>query len=89
MTDRTEEVNASLLDRISIVPGVCGGKPIIRGHRMTVSMVLGMLADGASTQELLDHYDWLEIEDIEACLLYAAAITDKRRYFPVVDRVAS
>lgn len=56
---------------------------------MTVSMVLGMLADGASTQELLDHYDWLEIEDIEACLLYAAAITDKRRYFPVVDRVAS
>lgn len=60
-----------LLERITVRPDVFGGKPIIRDRRMAVEHVLGMLAAGDSFQTLLDEYDWLEPEDIQACLLYA------------------
>jgi len=61
------------VDRIIIEPGKCGGRPCIRGLRIRVSDILGMLAAGASEQEILKDYPYLETEDINAALEYAAA----------------
>ncbi len=60
-----------LLERITVNPQVFGGKPIVRGRRLAVEHVLGMLAAGDSIETILEGYPWLEREDIRACLLYA------------------
>ena len=60
------------LDRITFNPNVMSGKPIIRGMRVTVGMVVGLVASGYSTEEILDAYPYLEAEDIRQSLLYAA-----------------
>ena len=60
-----------LLERITINPAIFGGKPIVRGRRLAVEHVLGMLAAGDTAESLLDAYPWLEYEDIQACLIYA------------------
>lgn len=60
-----------LLKRITFNPDIFGGKPIIRGRRLAVEHVLGMLAAGDTTEALLGAYPWLEKEDLQACLLYA------------------
>ena len=65
-----------LLARISPEAGKMGGKPVIRGRRITPSMVLTMLANGASREAVLKAYPVLEPEDIDACLLYAARLSD-------------
>jgi len=59
------------LDRITIDPNIFGGKPIIRGLRMAVEHVLGMLAAGDTPEKLLQEYPFLEPADIQACLAYA------------------
>ncbi len=61
----------NLLDRITVNPAIFGGKPIIRGHRLAVEHVLGMLAAGDDAETLLEGYPWLEKEDVLACLVYA------------------
>ena len=66
-----------LLGRITINPGIFGGKPIIRGRRLAVEHVLGMLAAGDSPETILDGYPWLEMEDIQACIAYAHKIVGK------------
>jgi uncharacterized protein (DUF433 family) len=63
-----------LLKRITINPEIFGGKPIIRGMRISVELIVSMLAQGASIEELLDDYPDLEPEDIRACLAYAHAV---------------
>ena len=65
-----------LLDRISVETGKCGGRPCIRGTRLRVMDVLELLAAGASNQEILADYAFLEPDDIKAALLYAARQTD-------------
>lgn len=60
-----------LLERITVNPQIFGGKPIIRGRRLAVEHVLGMLAAGDSPETILEGYPWLEREDIQACLVYA------------------
>ena len=62
----------ALLDRITTDPNVMGGKPCIRGMRVTVGMVVGMIASGHSADDLLRLYPYLEREDIQAALSYAA-----------------
>jgi uncharacterized protein (DUF433 family) len=62
---------ADLLQRITVNPGIFGGKPIIRGMRIAVEHVLGMLAAGDSQETILQEYPFLEPQDIQACLLYA------------------
>ncbi|MEN3333267.1 MAG: hypothetical protein V7641_2632 [Blastocatellia bacterium] len=62
----------SYKDRITIEPGKRGGKPCIRGMRITVYDVLSYLAAGMSEQEVLDDFPYLTREDILACLSYAA-----------------
>jgi uncharacterized protein (DUF433 family) len=61
-----------LLDRITVEPGKRGGKPCVRGLRITVYDVLGWLAAGMTEQEILADYPELVREDIRACLTYAA-----------------
>src|SRR5882757_3763402 len=60
-----------LLQRITVNPSIFGGKPIIKGRRLAVEHVLGMLAAGDTPEILLQGYPWLEKEDIQACLVYA------------------
>jgi uncharacterized protein (DUF433 family) len=73
---------AILLERITINPRIFGGKPIIRGHRLAVEHVLGMLAAGDSSAEILAAYQWLEPDDIRACLSYARRLVAHERIEP-------
>lgn len=69
-----------LLQRIMVNPQIFGGKPIIRGRRLAVEHVLGMLAAGDSPETILEGYPWLEAEDIRACLVYARRhVTQQRK----------
>jgi uncharacterized protein (DUF433 family) len=65
-------------ERITVDPAQMGGRPCIRGMRVTVAMVLGQLAAGQTTDEILVNYPYLEPEDVLAALEYAAAIVDER-----------
>ena len=67
-----------LLQRISIDPNVCFGKPCIRGTRIWVSLIIENLAAGAPESEILDAYPSLTADDIKAALAYAAEITRER-----------
>jgi uncharacterized protein (DUF433 family) len=67
----------ALLARIAAEPGKLGGKPIIRGRRITPSMVLSMLANGAPRTAVLEAYPVLEPLYIDACLLYAAQLSEQ------------
>lgn len=71
--------NAALLKRITANPAIFSNKPIIRGRRLAVEHVLGMMAAGDSTETLLKAYPWLEPEDIEACLTYARRLKGRER----------
>lgn len=68
-----------LIERISVNPNIFGGKPIIRGRRLAVEHVLGMLAAGDTVETILEGYPWLEKEDIQACLVYARRIVGHER----------
>ncbi len=76
-------IEAELLKRITVNPGIFGGKPIIRGRRLAVEHVLGMLAAGDSVDDLLRAYPWLEREDVLACLAYARRIVGRERVEPL------
>jgi len=67
-----------VIDRISIDPKVCGGKPCIKGTRIWVSLILDFLAEGLSETDILDDYPQLKSEDIRACIAYAAEIARER-----------
>jgi uncharacterized protein (DUF433 family) len=71
-----------LLSRVTYNPDILGGKPTIRGHRLAVEHVLGMLAAGDSAEEIMEGYDWLEREDILACLAYAYRAVAGERFSP-------
>jgi uncharacterized protein (DUF433 family) len=60
------------LSRITFDPGVMGGKPCIRGLRVTVGTVVGLVANGSTTEQILADYPYLEADDIRAALTYAA-----------------
>lgn len=66
----------NILDRITVEPGKCGGRPCIRGHRLRVSDVLDLIASGATNAEILEDYPFLEPDDITAALRYASQQTD-------------
>ena len=70
--------NGEGFDRITQNPAVMGGKPCIRGMRVTVGMIVGQIGAGVSTEELLSDYPYLEREDIMQALRYAAALAQWR-----------
>lgn len=63
-----------LLKRITVNPGIFGGKPIIRGLRISVELILSLLAQGETTEAILSDYPDLKPDDIRACLAYAHAV---------------
>ena len=65
-------------DRITIDPQVMGGKPCIRGMRVTVGMIVGMLAEGHTAAKVLQLYPYLEAEDIAQALFYGALHSEER-----------
>ncbi len=67
---------SELLQRVTIRPEQCGGRPCIRGMRIRVIDVLELLAAGESREQILKDYPYLEADDIAACLLYAARRLD-------------
>lgn len=67
------------MERITFEAGKCGGRPCIRGMRIRVSDILDMLASGVSMDEILEDFPDLQIEDIHACLAYAARYIDHPR----------
>lgn len=71
MADRSR---TSLLDRITADPEIFGGKPIIRGMRISVELILSLLAQGVGTAEILYDYPGLEPDDIRASIAYAHAV---------------
>ena len=73
-----------ILERITINPRIFGGKPIIRGRRLAVEHVLGMLAAGDSPETILEGFPWLEPEDVQACLIYARRLVGHERVEPLL-----
>ena len=71
-----------LLERISIDPRICGGKPCIKGTRIWVSLILDFLADDMTETELLDQYPGLTHEDVLAAIAYGAEAA-RERVIPV------
>ncbi len=67
-------IGDDLLRRITARPDTFGGKPVIRDMRLSVELILSLLAQGVSQEELLDDYPGLESEDIRACVAYAHAV---------------
>ena len=70
-----------LLQRITIDPEICHGKPSIRGLRYPVEMILQLLSSGMSNEEILEDYEDLEKEDILASLLYASKLTEVKSIY--------
>lgn len=67
-----------VLERISIDPKVCFGKPCIKGHRIWVSLILDFMASGWSIPEILENYPGLEEADVRACIAYGAEMSRER-----------
>lgn len=72
------------IDRITLDPAVMGGKPCIRGLRVTAGTVLGLLASGHSRERILQAYPYLEAEDLDAVMAYAAWRLEEREEALVV-----
>ncbi|MFZ1106994.1 MAG: DUF433 domain-containing protein [Rhodomicrobium sp.] len=72
---------SSSLDRISVDPNVCFGKPCIKGTRIWAPLILDFLANGASGDEIVASYPQLTIEDIRAAIAYAAEVARERFLF--------
>ena len=69
-------------ERIVIDPKICHGKPVIRGTRMPVALVVGSLAGGMSFEDVQHEYD-LSIDDIRAALKFAGELIEKEQYYPL------
>lgn len=69
-----------MFDRITFDPQIMGGRACIRGMRITVSLVLSLVANGMSEREIIEAYPYLKIEDIRACLNYAAFLANEEIY---------
>ena len=77
-----------LLERISCDPKVMVGKPVIKGTRLTVEYILNLLAHGSSATDILDEYEGLVPEDIQACLLFASQSLSSTAFMPLAAESA-
>ena len=73
-----------LLNRITVDPTICHGKPTIRNKRYTVDLILDLLSAGSTHKEILSDYPNLEEEDILACLTYASKLTKYSGYTKII-----
>ncbi|MBU4273456.1 MAG: DUF433 domain-containing protein [Planctomycetes bacterium] len=72
-----------LLERVVLDPKVMVGKPVIKGTRLTVDYILNLLAHGATTTEILEEYQGLTAEDVQACLLFATKSLGDTAFMPL------
>jgi len=77
-----------LLERITLNPRVMAGKPIIKGTRLTVEYILNLLAHGATTEDVLEEYQGLKREDIQACFLFATRSLSDTDFMPLIVETA-
>jgi uncharacterized protein (DUF433 family) len=77
-----------LLERISVNPKIMAGKPVIKGTRLTVELILNLLAHGATNTEILEEYDGLTEADIRACLLFAENTLKDASFMPLTAEAA-
>lgn len=77
-----------LLERIACDPKVMVGKPVIKGTRLTVEYILNLLARGSSAADILDEYEGVTPEDIQACLLFASQSLSSTAFMPLVAESA-
>ncbi|MDA2934080.1 DUF433 domain-containing protein [Acidobacteria bacterium AH-259-D05] len=77
-TESSKTKSSETLDRITVDPKICLGQPTIRGMRLTVSVILKMLAAGKSIQEILEAYPELEPGDVEQAIKYAAWVVSEQ-----------
>ena len=73
-----------LLERIAWDPKVMVGKPVLKGTRLTVEYILNLLAHGSSVEEILNEYEGLSPEDIQACYLFASQSLSNAVFMPLV-----
>jgi uncharacterized protein (DUF433 family) len=76
-------MNIRLLNRISVDPDICHGKPCIRGTRIMVTVILDNLAEGLSPTEIVAEYPPLVAEDVQAAIAYAAMLTREEELIPL------
>ena len=76
------------LERIACDPKVMVGKPLIKGTRLTVEYILNLLAHGSSATDILDEYEGLALEDIQACLFFASQSLSNTTFMPLVAESA-
>jgi uncharacterized protein (DUF433 family) len=74
-----------LLERISVNPQVMVGKPVIRGTRIPVELIVKMMAQGIAEEEILKEYPRLVLEDIRAALAYASAVLSNEEVVPLFE----
>jgi len=77
--------NKKLLERIVLDPRIMVGKPVIRGTRLTVDFILNLLAHGASESDILNEYNGLTSEDIQACYLFATKSLENTDFMPLLE----
>lgn len=80
--------DAELLNRIAVDQDVLVGKPVIRGTRLSVEYILNLLAHGATIPEILEEYDGLTQEDIQACFLFATKSLASTAFMPLTAETA-
>ena len=85
MTKNTIYPIDRLLERIAVNPKVMTGKPVIRGTRIPVELVVKMLAQGIGEDEILKEYPRLESADIKAALAYASVVLSNEEVFPLIE----
>ncbi len=76
-----------LLERITMNPKVMVGKPVIRGTRLTVQHIVGLLASGMTENEIVSEYEGLIHDDIRACLLFATEALENSTFVPLTSEV--
>jgi uncharacterized protein (DUF433 family) len=80
-------IDEKLIQRIEINPKVMVGKPVIRGTRIPVELIIRLLGQGISEDEILRQYPHLELQDIRAALTYAAGVLAHEDIFPIMTNV--
>lgn len=77
-----------LLQRITVNPQVLTGKPVVKGTRLAVEYILNLLAHGANVDEILDEYQGLTREDVQACILFACKSLESMTFMPLTQEAA-
>lgn len=77
-----------MLARIAVDPEICAGKPFIRGTRICITVILDALTQGLTPDEVIEHYPFLEVEDLQAAVAYATRLAEENGGLVVLSRTA-